>query len=167
MSFACSDAMRCGPTLVVLSECKDDSGFRGIVEVSLTGHGGMTTAHTSGPAATVGRMCLAAPPDQRDGFASEIITALHMVVHQRLIPAKEGGRIGVREFLIYDSSVRSSVLNKPYEKWREIINGIMADADGVYAQRFDQALARLLERDQITKAVYDERMIGLQTVGVI
>lgn len=167
MSFACSNAMRCGPTIIAISECRDDSAFRAMVEVVLTGHIGMTTMHTAGPAETVGRMCLAAPSDQRDGFASEIITSMHMVVHQRLIDAKAGGRVGVREFLIFDSSIKSKLQELPYKELAPTIRKLMDDADGKFAQRFDQGLIRLLDEDLITKQVFDDRMAGLQRLGTM
>jgi defect-in-organelle-trafficking protein DotB len=167
MSFACKNAMRCGPTIVAISECRDDYDFRAIVEVTLTGHTGFTTMHTKGPADTVGRMCLAAPPDQRDGFASEILAAMHMVIHQRLIPAKSGGRIGVREFLVFTPEIKSVLSRLPYKDLGDGIHKVMMDADGKFGQRFDQALPRLLEADLITKAVFDERMSGLQKVGTL
>jgi defect-in-organelle-trafficking protein DotB len=165
MSFACKNAMRCGPTMVVLSECRDDYDFRAITEVTLTGHTGLTTMHTKGPADTVGRMCLAAPPDQRDGFASEILSAIHIVVHQRLIEAKSGGRIGVREFLVFDPSVKSDLSRLPYKDLGDAIHKLMGDADGKFAQRFDQALTNLLDQDLITRDVFEERMSGLQRMG--
>ena len=167
MSFACKNAMRCGPTIVTVSECRDDYDFRAIVEVALTGHTAFTTLHTRGPADTVYRMCLAVPPEQRDGFAMEIVASMHMVVHQRLIPAKSGGRLGIREFLVFSPEIKSALSRMPYKDISEGILGVMKDADGKFAQRFDQALDRLLADDMITKEVFDERMSGLQRVGTL
>ena len=104
---------------------------------------------------------------QRDGFAMEIVASMHMVVHQRLIPAKSGGRLGIREFLVFSPEIKSALSRMPYKDISEGILGVMKDADGKFAQRFDQALDRLLADDMITKEVFDERMSGLQRVGTL
>ena len=56
-------------------------------------------------------------PSERTERAYAMMETLRMVVTQALVPQIGGGRVGLREFLVFDENVRETLLDLPTEKW--------------------------------------------------
>lgn len=85
----------------------------------MTGHPVYTTVHSNGVAETVRRLVNAFPEEERNSKSIDIIETMRMVVWQRLVPTVDGKRTPLREYLVFDESIRSRLL-------RENVNNISA-----------------------------------------
>lgn len=151
ISYACSNSMRGAPGLVSISECRTDMAFRGVVELATTGTPVMTTLHAKGPSSSISRMCLASEAN-RDAFAADVLSAFRMIVHQMLTRSANGGRVGVREFLIFTKEMKKEIRSVSHDKWEGVIDEIMQTDDPEHVQTFDQHLTRLVGSGDITEA---------------
>ncbi|MDD4615518.1 MAG: ATPase, T2SS/T4P/T4SS family [Alphaproteobacteria bacterium] len=118
-SFAAGirNALRRKPNIVLVGEARDRETVSAAVEAGQTGHLVFSTVHTIGVAATVRRMVSVFDPVERTERAYAMMETLRMIVTQALVPRVGGGRIGLREFLVFDERVREKLLDLPVEKW--------------------------------------------------
>jgi defect-in-organelle-trafficking protein DotB len=84
------------------------------MEAAMTGHPVYTTLHSNSVAETVRRLVTTFPSDERQGRTVDILETVRLVVSQRLAPTVDGKRIALREFLIFDESVRDSLLDTDF-----------------------------------------------------
>ncbi len=156
VAYACRHSLRNAPGLVAISECRDGFDFEGVVEAALAGTRTMTTAHTNGPPDTFNRMVQSVDPAVREAFASNLLSALRVIVHQRLIPSAAGGRTGMREYMIFTKDHKRRIQEHPLHEWSRVIEDIMAEPDPDHVQTFPQHLSRLLSAGEITQRAHDE-----------
>jgi len=120
---AVRNLLRRKPDVVLVGEVRDAESMRGLLEVSRTGHLCYSTMHTNSVAAALLRFSEAFPADERSGVSVQLGDALRLVVHQRLLRRRGGGRIAVREWLEFDATVRDDVLAAPYADRQGIVAG--------------------------------------------
>lgn len=164
VAFACRHSVRNAPGLVAISECRDGAAFEGVTELALAGSPVMTTLHTSGPSDTINRMCQTVDAGVREAHASNLLAALRVIVHQRLIPSAHGGRVGMREFVVFTKEMKSEIQKHDVKTWAEVIDDIMHRPDPEHVQTFPQHLERLLSAGDITREIYDE---AIEQVAVL
>ena len=115
---ALSNAMRRQPDILVIGEVRDRDGMRGCLEAPLTGHLTMTTMHAPGAPETIARAIQWFARDEQQAIAINLLDTLNMVVHQRLVPRADGKRkVGVREYIIFDTSLKAMLVRLPHEEW--------------------------------------------------
>ena len=112
-SFAAGvrNALRRKPRLILVGETRDQDTTNALLEASLTGHPVYTTVHSNGVAETVRRLVNAFPEEERNSKSIDIIETMRMIVWQRLVPTVDGKRTPLREYLVFDESIRSKLLN--------------------------------------------------------
>lgn len=126
-SFAAGvrNALRRKPGLILVGEARDAETISAVIDAALTGHPVYTTLHSNGVADCVRRMISTFPAEERHGRALDILETLRVVVWQKLVPAKDGKRIALREYLIFDEEVRdilvTTEIDKLASKTRELL----------------------------------------------
>lgn len=118
-SFAAGirNALRRKPDIILVGEARDRETVSAAIEAGQTGHLVFSTVHTIGVAASVRRMVSVFDPSERSERAYAMMETLRMIVTQALVPRVGGGRIGLREFLVFDERIRETLLDLPIEKW--------------------------------------------------
>ncbi len=111
------NALRRKPNIILVGEARDRETMSAAIEAGQTGHLVYSTLHTIGVAASVRRMVSVFEPTERTERAYALMETLRMVVTQALVPRVGGGRIGLREFLVFDENVREQLLDMPVERW--------------------------------------------------
>ncbi len=111
------NALRRKPSVILVGEARDRETVTAAIEAGQTGHLVFSTVHTIGVAATVRRMVSVFDPTERSERAFALIETMRMVVTQALVPKIGGGRLGLREFLVFDDAVRETLLDLPIERW--------------------------------------------------
>ncbi|MBP7253038.1 MAG: Flp pilus assembly complex ATPase component TadA [Alphaproteobacteria bacterium] len=111
------NALRRKPNIILVGEARDRETVSAAIEAGQTGHAVYSTAHTTGVAATIRRMVSVFEPSERTERAFALMETLRMVVTQALVPKIGGGRLGLREFMIFDENVREIMLELPVERW--------------------------------------------------
>jgi defect-in-organelle-trafficking protein DotB len=111
------NALRRKPNIILVGEARDRETVAAAIEAAQTGHTVYSTAHTIGVAATIRRMVSVFEPAERTERAYALMETLRLIVTQALVPKIGGGRVGVREFLIFTDELRERILETPLEKW--------------------------------------------------
>lgn len=111
-SFAAGvrNALRRKPRLILVGEARDQETINALLEASLTGHPVYTTVHSNGVAETVRRLVNTFPQEERNSKGIDIIETMRLVIWQRLVPTVDGKRIPLREYLVFDESIRNRLL---------------------------------------------------------
>lgn len=111
------NALRRKPNIILVGEARDRETVTAAIEAGQTGHLVYSTLHTIGVAATVRRIVSVFDPAERAERSYALMETLRMIVTQVLVPKVGGGRIGLREHLVFDDNVREQLLETPVENW--------------------------------------------------
>ncbi|WP_301100445.1 ATPase, T2SS/T4P/T4SS family, partial [Propionivibrio sp.] len=111
------NALRRKPNIILVGEARDRETVSAAIEAGQTGHLVYSTLHTVGVAASIRRMVSVFEPAERTERSYALIETLRLIVTQALVPKVGGGRIGLREYMVFDDNVREQLLDMPVERW--------------------------------------------------
>lgn len=111
------NALRRKPEVILVGESRDRETISAAIEAAQTGHAVYTTTHTTGVAATIQRMVSTFDAAERAERAYALMESLRMIVTQALVPKINGGRMGIREFMIFPAEVREKLLDMDFTSW--------------------------------------------------
>mgnify|MGYP000563118158 CR=1 FL=1 len=111
------NALRRKPEIILVGEARDRETMSAAIEAGQTGHTVYATVHTTGVAATIRRMVSTFEPSERSERAYSLMETLRLVVTQTLVPKIGGGRVGLREWLVFSEDIREKLLNMDFERW--------------------------------------------------
>ena len=144
------NALRRKPSIILVGESRDRETVSAAIEAGQTGHLVYSTVHTIGVAATVRRVISVFDPQERTERAFAMMETLRMVVTQALVPKVGGGRIGLREFLVFDEGVREHLLDQPIERWTAETQRMLVR----YGQTMEQTATKAFKADLIDRRTY-------------
>ncbi len=105
------NALRRKPHSILVGESRDPETINAVLEAALTGHPVYTTLHSNGVAETIRRLVSAFPKEERIGRTIDIIETMRLIIWQRLVPAVDGKRIALREYLVFSEEIRDKLLD--------------------------------------------------------
>ncbi len=141
------NALRRKPNIILVGESRDRETVAAAIEAGQTGHLVFSTVHTIGVAATMRRMVSVFEPDERTERAFALLETMRLIVTQALVPKIGGGRVGVREWMAFDDSIRDRLFDIPIEQWTTEIQRLVPDRGRSMAD----SARRLFEAGQIDK----------------
>lgn len=144
------NALRRKPNIIMVGEARDKETISAAIEASQTGHAVYTTTHTTGVAATIRRMVSAFDRHERSERAYALMETLRMIVTQALVPKLNGGRIGVREWMIFPDEVREKLLDSDFENWSNEIQRMIP----FYGQTMTKSATIIFDKGLIEKRYY-------------
>ncbi len=144
------NALRRKPSIILVGESRDRETVAAAIEAGQTGHAVYTTAHTIGVAATLRRLVSVFEPSERSERAAALMETLRMVVTQALVPRANGGRIAVREWMVFDETVREEMLDMPQERWANRIQQMLPDR----GQTMQKSAKIAFENGQLDRRYY-------------
>lgn len=109
-SRAIRNALRRAPDIILIGEARDRETLAGVVRAGQTGHLVYTTVHTNSVASTIPRMVDEFPLEERHAMTVKLIDSTRLIIYQRLVPRKQGGRIALREYLAFTPELRDRLL---------------------------------------------------------
>ena len=119
------NALRRKLKLILVGEARDTETMAAVIEAALTGHPVYTTLHSNGVAESIRRLVGTFPAEERHGRTLDIIETMRLIIWQRLVPTVDGGRVALREYMVFDEEVRDILLDTPTEsvtaKTRELL----------------------------------------------
>lgn len=119
------NALRRKPNIILVGEARDKETISAAIEASQTGHAVYTTTHTTGVAATIQRMVSAFEPNERSERAYALMETTRLVLTQALVTKKQGGRIGIREWMRFSDEVRERLMDMDFKEWPAEIHRIL------------------------------------------
>ena len=102
-------ALRQDPDVILLGELRDSETIRLALTAAETGHLVMATLHTRGAAPAVERLIDVFPAEEKDQVRSQLAGSLCAVLAQKLLPARQGGRVALYELLVNTPAVANLI----------------------------------------------------------
>ncbi|MDD3020341.1 MAG: ATPase, T2SS/T4P/T4SS family [Alphaproteobacteria bacterium] len=144
------NALRRKPQIILVGEARDRETISAAIEAAQTGHAVYTTTHTTGVASTIRRMISAFENEERAERAYALMETMRMIVTQALVPKLSGGRIGVREWMIFPDEVREKLLDMDFSQWSVEIQRMIP----FYGQTMSKSATMIFEKGLIEKRYY-------------
>jgi defect-in-organelle-trafficking protein DotB len=104
------NALRRKPHLILVGESRDPETITAVLEAALTGHPVYTTLHSNGVSETIRRLVNSFPREERMGRTIDIIETTRLVIWQQLVPSVDGKRVPLREYLVFNETIRDQLL---------------------------------------------------------
>jgi defect-in-organelle-trafficking protein DotB len=118
-----TNTLRMAPKIILVGESRDYETISSSIEASTTGHTVFSTLHANSVSETVMRLVNVYPKDLQNQALLDILTAMKLVIAQRLVPKIGGGRVALREYLVFSSDVKQEIQNST--NLTTTINGIV------------------------------------------
>lgn len=110
------NAARRAADVILVGESRDTETLKGMLESAEIGVCAYSTVHTRSVAETPSRIINVFPEGLQHQIASTLISSLRLIVQQRLLPAKAGqGRVAIKEYLIFNATLRKALFNTKIE----------------------------------------------------
>lgn len=157
------NALRRKPRLILVGECRDAETIYAVLEAALTGHPVYTTLHSNGVAETIRRLVGSFPREERVGRTIDIIETMRMIVWQRLVPAVDGKRVALREFLVFNENIRDALLESDPEKITATTRQLLQE----YGQPMQVDVEAKYREGLISERTYKILSAGLQEQSTV
>ncbi len=144
------NALRRKPEVILVGEARDRETINASIEAAQTGHAVYTTTHTTGVANTVQRMLSTYDMSEREERAIALMETLRMIVTQSLVPRIGGGRIGIREWMIFPDEVREKLMDMDFTRWPSELHRMIA----YYGQTMERSAEIEYEAGKIDRRAY-------------
>lgn len=144
------NALRRKPEIILVGESRDRETISASIEAAQTGHTVYTTTHTVGVSATVQRMISSFSADERSERAYSLMETVRMIVTQALVPKVGGGRMGIREWMLFPDPVREKLLDMDYREWSSEVERMIPS----YGQTMAESAKKAFEDGTIERRHY-------------
>ena len=135
------------PTDIVVGECRDGPTMGAAVNAAIAGSAVTSTVHVNSAALTMRRIVALLPSDERANLLNAMGQSLRLVVNQRLVPAADGRRTALREFVVFDNALRRRLQRTDPDQWEDVVQ---REVDG-QGQSYPAAIRAALEQGRITE----------------
>lgn len=152
-SYCVRNALRRKPSIILVGEARDRPTIQASIEAALTGHLVLTTLHTIGVPETIRRLLIPFAREERDTVAVDLLQVLNMVVTQILVRDRHGGRVAIREYLVFDQTIRRKLEALSSDRWPALLRD-MIDSGQSEAQSMLEAATALLRAGRIDEQVH-------------
>ncbi len=156
-------ALREDPDVMMVGEMRDLETISAALTAAETGHVVFSTLHTNSAAETIHRIIDAFPAEKQGQIRSQLAATLAMVVSQRLIPAREGGRALAYEILTSNYAIANHIRQNSIF---QIPNAMQTDGTGRMVL-FDQSLAELVINDRVDYKVAAQNANSVEQLDYI
>ena len=144
------NALRRKPEIILVGEARDRETISAAIEAAQTGHAVYPTTHTTGVAATIQRMISSFDSNERAERAYALMETMRMVVTQALVPKIKGGRMGIREWMVFPEDFREKMLDMDFKEWGAHIQRAIPN----YGQTMSQSARVAFEGGHIERRWY-------------
>jgi defect-in-organelle-trafficking protein DotB len=104
--------MRHDPSLIVVGETRDEPTASAAIAAANAGHPVYTTMHANSCGEIFTRALSFYAPEVRDSMLFSIVSTARVLMNQRLVPALNGKRVALREYLVVTDEMRETIINK-------------------------------------------------------
>lgn len=146
------NALRRKPSIILLGESRDAETIGEAVTASMTGHLLYTTVHSNGFPDTIRRMVNVFDGSEKNSRAVDIISSLRMVISQRLVPATNGKRQALREYVVMNEDIVDYILEAGVDNITASCRVVLKK----YGRSFLQDATEKYEAGLISKQVWRE-----------
>src|SRR5690625_5632304 len=98
--------LRRDPDVILIGEMRDLESVSTACTAAETGHLVFGTLHTNTAASTISRITSIFPHMEQDSIRAQIASSLRIIINQRLLLKKGGGRVAAFEIMVVDEEMR-------------------------------------------------------------
>lgn len=146
---ALKNTFRQKPDVILIGEVRDRYVMEQALVAAETGHLCLSTIHANNSYQAIERILNFFEENQYQQVRSNLAMNLRVIISQRLIPAKNGGRVLAYEVMLNEGYIKELILKGEIGKIREIMN--QNEPAGMVT--FDQTLLKLYREGKITEEV--------------
>lgn len=103
---AVENSLRRAQKVVLFGEAREKAIFEACIREAETGHLVLTTVHANDVPSTISRIVGEFSGEQSRAIEIKLAGALRLILNQRLYPKRGGGRVAIREYLIFNDDMR-------------------------------------------------------------
>jgi defect-in-organelle-trafficking protein DotB len=140
--------MRREPTDIIVGECRDSTTMGASIQAAISGHALTTTIHANDVPLTMQRIASLCAANERDNLITSVAQSLRLIVNQRLAISVDSRRTALREFLVFDASLRTALLQSSPSEWPTITRRAVAE----HGQSYAVSIRAALEQGRISEA---------------
>jgi defect-in-organelle-trafficking protein DotB len=144
-AYAVRNALRRAPDIAIIGEARDKATIEGCVQLAMTGHLVWSTMHTIGVPETISRAIMPFPGSERRALASDLLNCLNLICTQLLVDRVGGGKVGCREYMLFDQKVKAALFNLDPDDWANRLREMLKDRSVVGSSMADSAKKLMLE----------------------
>lgn len=159
-----ANGMRRNPDIIIIGECRDVETMQNAVSASQSAHKVITTMHSPSVAETIRRAVNMFPHSSREQMAMDIMEQLRVICSQKLVPHREGGRVAVREYMVFGDQVRDAFLKEDVKNWPRLVRRLLAEEKAI-GQTMAKGAMKLLRAGAITEKTYEK--VASKGLGII
>jgi defect-in-organelle-trafficking protein DotB len=152
---ALRNAMRRNPDVIVIGEARDTDTMQATISASMSGHQVLATMHCATVDEVIQRAVGMFPPNIRYQMSLDIMQQLRVACTQKLVERVGGGRVAVREFMVFGHEIRAAFLREPIENWPRLVRSMLAEEKAI-GQSMTRGAMKLLRAGQISEKTFEE-----------
>ncbi len=137
--------LRQDPDIILLGELRDFETMSAALTAAETGHLVFASLHTRNTADSINRIIDVFPETQQAQAREQLASALRLVLSQRLLPARSGGRIAAFEVLVNIPAVANLIREAKTAQ----LDSVLQTNAAIGMVRMEAALQTLLQNGQI------------------
>ena len=147
-SYCIRNSLRRKPSTIILGEARDRHTIEGCIQAALSGHLTISTLHTIGVPETFRRLVMPFPAAERATISVDLMQVLNLVVTQLLLRRVGGGKVAIREYMLFDAGVRRALEDVPPDNWPKMLRQMLSSGQTpqgrpVIGQAMDKAARAL------------------------
>lgn len=146
------NSLRRKPSVILVGEARDAETIGEAVTASMTGHLLYSTVHSNGFNDTIRRMVNVFPEAEKNGRAVDIVSALRVVISQRLVPSTDGKRVALREYVVFNDEIVDLILGGGLENLTTSCREVLRR----YGRSFAQDARQKFKEGRISERVLKE-----------
>jgi len=137
---ALRQALRQDPDIILIGELRDSESAQTALQAAESGHLVLSSLHTIDAAETIARLVDFFPAEKQGQIRNVLAGVLRGVISQRLLPARQGGRIAAVEVMVVNARIEELIReHRPAE-----ISDAIADGEFFDMQTAQKALIQLV-----------------------
>src|SRR5262249_1236015 len=118
---ALRSALREDPDVLLVGTMRDLDSIQTALTIAETGHLVFATLHTNDTAQALDRIVDVFPADRHPQIRVQLAASLAGVIHQRLLPALDGGMVAAFEVMLVNSAVRNLIREGKTGQLRNVV----------------------------------------------
>jgi defect in organelle trafficking protein DotB len=146
------NSLRTRSDVVLIGEARDYDTIDAVLNVAMTGPLVYTTCHTNNVSEVPARLINVFPENIKQARLVDMIDNMRMIVTQKLIEAKTGGRIAIQEYLIFNQDIKDRLIDSDLNRITYTMRNIMKTE----GHSFLEDLTQKLDAGLITSHVFEK-----------
>lgn len=147
LQIGLKNALRQAPDVILIGEIRDRETMSAALAYGQAGHLVLSTLHANNAYHALNRIISFFPLETRNALLADMSVCIRAIVSQRLLRAKQGGRVPACEVMLNTRHVAELIEKSKIDEIKEAMQNSLAPG----SITFEQDLYRLIQEDIVTQ----------------